>query len=127
MKKTRLICLLIAIMLLISGCGLFESEGGRYEEDSIKAAESYVTSAYRREIGLAADSLESEIVYSGEGQNESEVYLIAVKCYAGNNAAAAYGVHCINGVKCGATKMLPPGYDFDENLEDLKALFGIVD
>ena len=124
MKKSILIWPMIAIMLLTSGCGLF---GNQYEKDSIQAAESYVTSAYRREIGLAADSLESEVVYSGEGQNESEVYLIAVKCYAGNSAAAAYGVYCINGVKCGATNMLPPGYDFDENLEDLKALFGIVD
>ena len=124
MKKAILAWLLVSIMLVSTGCGIF---GSKYEKDSIKAAESYVTSAFRKEAGFAADNLDSEVLYSGEGQNESEVYLIGVKCYSDDTAIAAYGVYCINGVKCGATKMLPPGYDFDDNLEDLKALFGIVD
>lgn len=124
MKKTRLICLLVAIMLLVSGCISF---GGKYEEESIQVAESYATSAFRQEMGFAADEVKGGVLYTGEGQNESEVYLIAVKCYLERDVVAAYGVYCVNGVRVNATKMLPPGYDFDDNLEDLKALFGIVD
>ena len=124
MKKPALICLLIAIMLLASGCSLF---GSKYEEESIQVAESYATSAFRKEMGFAADEVKGEVLYTGEGQNESEVYLIAVKCYLERDVVAAYGVYCVNGVRVNATKMLPPGYDFDDNLEDLKALFGIVD
>ncbi|MBQ3202533.1 MAG: hypothetical protein IJB36_02690 [Clostridia bacterium] len=124
MKKSALICLLVAIMLLASGCSLF---GSKYEEESIQVAESYATSAFRKEMGFAADEVKGEVLYTGEGQNESEVYLIAVKCYLERDVVAAYGVYCVNGVRVNATKMLPPGYDFDDNLEDLKALFGIVD
>ncbi|MBR2319841.1 MAG: hypothetical protein IKA50_03540 [Clostridia bacterium] len=124
MKKSALICLLVAIMLLVSGCSLF---GGKYEEESIRVAESYATSAFRQEMGFAADEVKGEVLYTGEGQNESEVYLIAVKCYLERDVVAAYGVYCVNGVRVNATKMLPPGYDFDDNLDDLKALFGIVD
>ena len=124
MKKSAFICLLVAIMLLASGCSLF---GSKYEEESIQVAESYATSAFRKEMGFAADEVKGEVLYTGEGQNESEVYLIAVKCYLERDVVAAYGVYCVNGVRVNATKMLPPGYDFDDNLEDLKALFGIVD
>lgn len=124
MKKSAFICLLVAIMLLASGCSLF---GSKYEEESIQVAESYATSAFRKEMGFAADEVKGEVLYTGEGQNESEVYLIAVKCYLERDVVAAYGVYCVNGVRVNATKMLPSGYDFDDNLEDLKALFGIVD
>lgn len=127
MKKSILICLLVAIMLLVSGCGLFESEEDKYEQEAIDAAKSYVTSAFRKEVGFAADKLECEVLYTGEGQNDSTEHLISVVCHVESGAAAAYGVYCINGIQINATKMLPPGYDFDENLEDLKALFGIVD
>ena len=124
MKKSALICLLVAIMLLVSGCSLF---GGKYEEESIRVAESYATSEFYQGFGFAADEVEGEILYTGEGQNESVVHLIGVKCYWKRDVVAAYGVYCVNGVRVNATKTLPPGYDFDENLEDLKALFGIVD
>ncbi len=127
MKKSILICLLIAIMLFVSGCSLFESEEEKYGKEAIDVAESYATSAFRKEMGFAADEVEGEVLYTGEGQNESVVNLIAVKCYLERDVVAAYGVYCVNGIRVNATKMLPPGYDFDENLEDLKALFGIVD
>lgn len=124
MKKAIIAWLLVSIMLVSTGCSLF---GSKYEEESIQVAESYATSAFRKEMGFAADEVKGEVLYTGEGQNESEVYLIAVKCYLERDVVAAYGVYCVNGVRVNATKMLPPGYDFDDNLEDLKALFGIVD
>lgn len=124
MKKTITLCLLAVLMLLASGCGLFSTP---FEEESLEVAESYAVSAFRGEVGLALDDVESEVLYNEERVGDNQLFLIGVTCYMDGDVVAKYGVHCLNGVKVGATKMLPPGYDFEENLSDLKALFGVVD
>lgn len=123
MKKTISLCLLAVLMLLTSGCGLFSTP---YEDEALEATESYATSAFRNEMGFALDSVESEVLYNEERVGGNQLFIIGVTCYIGDETVAKYGVHCLNSLDVDATEMLPSGYDFEENLDDLKALFGVV-
>ena len=124
MKKTISLCLLAILMLLTAGCSLF---GTPYEEGALEAAESRASSALAREIGLAPDSVECEVLHNEERVNGNQLFIIGVTCYMDGEAVARYGIQCLNEMAVDNTSMLPAGYDFEENLDYLKALFGATD
>lgn len=92
-------------------------------KEAIKTAESYATSQLYQEIGVAV-KVKSEIIYEDKDHNR----LVAVwyRFDGDTQWQSAYCVYTKYGTRYSATKLLPMGYDFKKNLNDLKALFGIV-
>lgn len=112
--------LLMAGYYLINYVFLADSNESK---DAIKAAESYATSQLYQELGVAVN-VKSEIIYEDKDDNR----LVAV-WYRLDGETSWYSAYCVYtkyGSRYNATKMLPLGYDFKENLKELKALFGIV-
>lgn len=125
-KRNLLSSIFTIVFLLIAGYYLINNVflAGRNEsKEAIKAAESYATSQLYQELGVAVN-VKSEIIYDDKDDNR----LVAVWYHLDGDSKwqSAYCVHTKNGVRYSATRLLPMGYDFKQNLNDLKALFGIV-
>ena len=119
-KIFGIVFLLIACYILINNVFLADRNESK---EAIKAAESYAISQFYQELGIAVN-VKSEIIYDDKDDNR----LVAVwYCFDGDsNWQSAYCVHTKYGVRYNATEMLPMGYNFKQNLNELKALFGIV-
>lgn len=120
MKRLMSGILVFAMILCLAGCG------SKYESNAVDSAKSYASSQFCSDFGSAADSLECEVIYSGEDSNGNTLHLIGVRCYWNDAPAASYCVYAKLGSFRNSTQALPSGYDFGENIDSLKALFGIV-
>lgn len=120
----RILSLVIAIVFILSlfSCGSINS----YDDKAIASAESYVTSQFYDDWGYAAERLESTVIYAEEDTSGNPIHLIVVRCYWNSTVTGSYCVYTKLCTFRGSTKMLPAGYDFIENLDSLKAMFGIV-
>ena len=106
-----LVSLLIPIMFGCSG-----SKG-----KSIENAEAQVKSYAYDSLGIVAKNFKSRVIYE-----KGDTYLIEVKFSAeSNDWLGEYCVYTKNGYVCNATTMLHPDVDCKEDIEEIKALFGI--
>ena len=122
MKKTLGWVLAALLILSLVRC----NSQNAYKRNAIASAESYVTAQFYSDWGDSADKLESTVVYKGKEANGVPVHLIGVRCYWEGTVTGAYCVYTRYGAFRNATTILPSGYDFEENISSLKALFGIV-
>ncbi len=86
-----------------------------------KEAEKYVKSDVYKQLGVVADDFDTEILC-----REGAKRLVAVKFSVDSGDwMGSYCVYMDGKYVLNCTTMLPAGYEFDENLEELKALFGM--
>lgn len=102
--------LLIILLFNIFGCENYKEE-----------AEKYVKQDVYRELGVVADKFDTEVIHK-----DGDERLVAVR-YAvdGGDWMGSYCVYMSGEYVRNCTTMLPSGYDFNEHLEELIALFGI--
>jgi len=120
MKKLIAGVLVFAMILCLANCS------SKYESNAIDAANSYVSSQFYNDFGVAADSMDCKVIYGGKDSNGNALHLIGVRCYWNGTPAASYCVYTKLGSFRNSTQVLPSGYDFNENIGSLKALFGII-
>ncbi|HIU69445.1 MAG TPA: hypothetical protein IAD23_05735 [Candidatus Scubalenecus merdavium] len=88
-------------------------------------AESYVKQQVYSDLGIRPSKLKSDVIYSNFSKK-----LVAVQfgIDSGYDYMGGYVVFTNNGKLSNATTMLPSGFDYHDfdNIEDLKALFGIL-
>ncbi len=89
-------------------------------------AESYATRQVYSDLGIRPSKLKSDVIYSSFSKK-----LVAVQFSIGSDYddyMGGYVVYTNNGMVANATTMLPSGFDYHDfdNIEDLKALFGIL-
>lgn len=92
-------------------------------KEAIEAAESYATSQLYQELGVAVN-VKSEIIY--EDKDDNRLVAVWYRLDGETSWDSAYCVYTKYGSRYNATKLLPMGYNFKQNLKELKALFGIV-
>jgi len=120
-SKLASLAILVAILMTsLGGCfgslGMFDNKAKILEE-----AEERVNQSVYTDLGIVAECFDSEIIYEEDGE-----YLVAVRYgLDSRDWDGCYCVHMNGEYAVGCTTMLPSGYDFDERLEELKALFGI--
>lgn len=86
-----------------------------------KTAESFVKKDVYSSLGIVADTFSSEVIYKNGSSR-----LIVVKFGVGSKDwMGAYCVYTEGKRLSNSTTMMPPGYDFEENIEQSKALFGL--
>ncbi len=108
------ICAIIMICIVLPTTGIFFN----YE----KEAENYVKSQVYNELGGVVDRFDSDIIYK-KGKDA----IVEVKFYIDGEVPfdGVYCVHFRNRVQYGCTDMQMSGFDGQDHLEELKALFGI--
>ncbi len=126
MKKTitTIGAVLVIILSVVWIFGDFDLIGGLFgtsDSTCIEAAEKGVKSQVYKELGVVADRFDSEVIYK-DGNDR----LIAVKyAFDDGDWGGAYCLYLVGEYVVNGTSMLPPGFDFDAQLEELKALFGL--
>ncbi len=113
-KWIAVIGLMVTIGIYLSTTGIFFN----YEQE----AENYVKSQVYNELGGVVDRFDSDIIYK-KGKDA----IVEVKFYIEGEVPfdGVYCVHFKNRVRFGCTDMQMSGFDGQEHLEELKALFGI--
>ena len=119
MRKVISAILLTALLFCLIGCG------SKYEDRAVEAAKKYVSSQFYSDFGEAADKMDCEVIYGGKDGSGNEIHLIGVRCHWNGVPTAAYCVYARVGSFRNATNVLPSGYNFSENVNTLKAMFGI--
>lgn len=111
-----LVVLVVMLVTLVTNCS-----SGSNKAKILEEAEDYVNQSVYKDLGIVAECFDSEIVYEEDGE-----YLVGVRY--GLDSKDWDGCYCVylKGeyvVNC--TTMLPSGFDFEEKLNELRALFGI--
>ena len=86
------------------------------------AAEKYVGQQVYRSLGIVCERYRTEVIYK-----DGDTRLIAVQFYTEGAGAAggSFCVYCVAGTVCSSTNRMGSGYDYEEVLPELKALFGL--
>lgn len=87
-----------------------------------KDAQAHVKQEVMRTIGITATKFNSDIIYNKDGNK-----IVVVKY--GIDSSGYDGSQCLyykNNRYYSSTKIMPVDYDYKENLEDVKAYFGIL-
>ena len=86
------------------------------------AAQKYVGQQVYRSLGIVCERYRTEVIYK-----DGDTRLIAVQFYTEGAGAAggSFCVYCVAGTVCSSTTMMGSGYDYEEALPELKALFGL--
>lgn len=114
-KSSAIVALAIIVVTVISL--LSNCSGGKYEEE----AEKYVNQCVYRDLGIVAECFDSEVIFK-----DGDERLVAVRYgLDSKDWDGAYCVYMKGEYVANCTTMLPSGYEFDKNLEELKALFGV--
>lgn len=89
---------------------------------NVEAAEKYANHQVYLSLGLTPEKFKSEVVYKSGGK-----YLIVVKYWlnSANYAGGSICVYCGNGVAYSSTSLMPSDYDYEKNINSIKAFFGI--
>ena len=105
------------IVITVTSSGSIE---GR--KKNVKAAEKYANHQVYLSLGVTPEKLKSEVVYKSDGK-----YLVVVKYWlnSANYAGGSICVYCENGIVYSSTSVMPPDYDYEKNINSLKAFFGI--
>ena len=87
-----------------------------------KTAEAHVNKQVYSSLGVPAKNFSSKVIY-----NEDNNKLIVVKYSLDNssNWGGACCVHYKTGTVFGCTSIMPSEYDYENNIDSLKAMFGI--
>lgn len=100
---------------------IFTLFGGGSESKAIDAAEKHAKQSYYTAIGLVPENFSSEVIYK-----DGDKRLIEVKtALEGYDWDATYCVYTSGEYVANCTTMMGSGFDCKENMEELKALFGL--
>lgn len=107
----------IAVLLIPRWLG-----GDPFGSKSKDSAEKYVGQQVYRSLGIVCERYRTEVIYK-----DGDTRLIAVQFYTEGAGAAggSFCVYCVAGTVCSSTTMMGSGYDYEEALPELKALFGL--
>ncbi len=120
-KAITLTLMVSMLVITLVGCDIFDVFYGTSDSACIEVAEKGVKSQVYKELGVVADRFDSEVIYK-----DGDDRLIAVKyAFDDGDWGGAYCLYLVGEYVVNGTSMLPPGFDFDERLEELKALFGL--
>lgn len=110
-----------SIVFIICIVGLFNI----YVKPSMnvqKDAQAHVKQEVMRTIGITATKFSSDVIYNKDGNK-----IVVVKY--GIDSSGYDGSQCLyykKNIYCDSTKIMPVDYNYKENLEDVKAYFGIL-
>lgn len=118
---SKLIPVIVAIVMIIyvgNTLGWFGLGNG----EAKKAAEAYVNKQVYSSLGVSAKNYSSKVIYNEDGKK-----LIAVKYSIENNSnwGGSCCVYYKDGVAFNGTAIMAPEYDFEEHIDEVKALFGV--
>lgn len=120
-----IIALLVLVIVLISNC--FNNYEDKYKKQAIGDSKSFATEDFREKLGVAPDELKTKVIYNETDYADNVITLVEVNCYIEGEVFASYCVYCMNGTALNSTIPKDGEYDYKEKLNDIKALFGIVD
>lgn len=120
MKKSIALFLCIVLSLSLTACG--NSMSVDSSQINIDAAEKYVNQQVYISLGITCEKYDSDVIYKSENRQ-----LTSVKFYTegASRALGSYCVYCVNGYVISSTGMNHAEYPYEDNIEELKALFGI--
>lgn len=107
----------VYIAFLLFGGGIGE------ESKAIEAAEKHVKQSVYQEVGVVPESFKSEVIYK-----DGDKRLIWVRVALEEDSddwGAGYCVYTIHDIVRNCTESMGGGYDFEDHLEEIKALFAL--
>lgn len=107
----------VYIAFLLFGGGIGE------ESKAIEAAEKHVKQSVYQEVGIVPESFKSEVIYK-----DGDKRLIWVRVALEEDSddwGAGYCVYTIHDIVRNCTESMGGGYDFEDHLEEIKALFAL--
>ena len=113
----KIIVLIILIGSFFVGGNLFTNES-----DAIESAEKMVNHEVNRYLGLVPERFDSEVIYKDDDDRLIQVRYCLDKSgdWDGTCCVFTKGDYAYN-----CTTIMGAGYDFEENLAETKALFGL--
>lgn len=109
------------IMGIVIVTAVISVYGGGTESSAIEEAEKYANNRFYSTYGFVADKMTSDVIYKSGADK-----LITVKFYYDNECLGVCCVHTSSGsVVQNCSTIMMPNYDFEENLSNTKALFGL--
>ena len=119
MKKSLILILCLAVLAsVLTSCGLFDNG----DADAKDAAEKYLGKQVYAELGLAPERYDSKVIFKDGNKR-----LIVVK-YSLENSADWGGSICVytsNNIVLNATTINGPEFEYEERLNELRAMFGV--
>ncbi len=110
--------IIMGIVIVISVISVY---GGGTQSEATESAEKYANSRFYSTYGFTPDKMTSDVIYR-EGADK----LITIKFYYNNECLGVCCVHTSTGsVVMNCSTIMMPDYDFKNNLNNTKALFGL--
>ena len=101
---------------------LFGGSNGE-ESKSIEAAEKHVKQSVYVDVGVVPESFKSKVIYK---DGDKRLIWVRVALEEGSSDwGAGYCVYTIHDIVWNCTESMGGGYDFEDHLEEIKALFAL--
>ncbi|MGN1161879.1 MAG: hypothetical protein ACI4SX_06505, partial [Candidatus Fimenecus sp.] len=113
------------VVLLFGGSNGDLSFGGSNSEESkaIEAAEKHVKQSVYVDVGVVPESFKSKVIYK---DGDKRLIWVRVALEEGSSDwGAGYCVYTIHDIVRNCTESMGGGYDFEDHLEEIKALFAL--
>lgn len=108
----------IMILYVANSLGWFGFGNGEAE----KAAEAYVNKQVYNTLGIPAKNYSTKVIYN---KNDEKMIVVKYSIENDSNWGGSCCVYYKSGVVMNATKIMPPAYDYEEHMDDLKAIFSV--
>lgn len=93
------------------------------ETKAVESAEKHVKQSVYREVGVVPESFKSKVIYK---DGDKRLIWVRVALEEGSSDwGAGYCVYTIHDIVWNCTESMGGGYDFEDHLEEIKALFAL--